>query len=122
MVPLKADSIISDRILSSDEWVARGLDFAWEVHNEAPFGYLPPVTERDLMWIDRAIQCFEKAGAAGVGYASRARVHKGGCGECCSRSWRRERMSQSHKMTQCWGKPCWILRLRGRLPMWWPSV
>ena len=63
--------------MSSDEWVARGLDFAWKAHDFSSSGSLSSaVHKQHLLWIDRAIRCFEKAGAVGDKCASKARVHK----------------------------------------------
>ena len=68
--------------MSPDEWIHRGLEFAWkawECRSEDQGGGGTGGKKQDiadeLKWLDLAIECFSKAGSSGDKYVSKAQLN-----------------------------------------------
>jgi hypothetical protein len=85
LVKLASDSTelkLATGIMSPDEWIHRGLEFAWkawECRSEDRGGGGTGGENQDiadeLKWLDLAIECFSKAGSSGNKYVSKAQLN-----------------------------------------------
>ena len=75
LVELASLANLETYIMSSDEWVSRGLDFAWEATSSGCLAAGGSLAQ-ELLWIERALECFLKAGSGGLVYARKAHVHR----------------------------------------------
>jgi hypothetical protein len=84
LVKLSSDSSdlkLATGMISPDEWIHRGLEFAWkalECRSEDRGGGGTGGENQDiadeLKWLDLAIECFSKAGSSGNKYVSKAQL------------------------------------------------
>jgi len=74
---LSFNSTIETNLLTPDEWVGRGLAFAWEAseHTSRAGGVRKQDLTVALTWLNRSIECFHKAANVGVAYECKAHVH-----------------------------------------------
>ena len=85
LVKLSSDSTelkLATGMMSPDEWIHRGLEFAWkawECRSEDRGGGGTGGENQDiadeLKWLDLAIECFSKAGLSGNKYVSKAQLN-----------------------------------------------
>jgi len=77
LVELSTNSTIETHLLTPDEWLARGLDFALEASGHTSLAGVG--REHDLTialgWLNNSIECFRKAGKVGLAYVGKAHVH-----------------------------------------------
>jgi len=77
-----SDLKLATGMMSPDEWIHRGLEFAWkawecrsEDRGGGGAGENQDIAD-ELKWLDLAIECFSKAGSSGDKYVSKAKVNR----------------------------------------------